>query len=151
MSKAFPMDSDYREAIPCEFCGNELECFHINPDKVSCAGCERFYDVSRAIMRFENIRVLDSETHWNKGSPENWFAPPVHAELWAGPQLMYDGPIRKVLDIIRGRGWIVDGVNYSSYQVKRAKQKADLERRAKEVEMKRRLDEEIKNEKTTIN
>ena len=110
MSKKYPNDMDYRAALPCPKCGVENECFNIATGYLGCPNCETEYKIPRAIMRFENIQT--DEPHG------------VVADLMAGPQLIKAGYMKDLLRFIDEKQYIVDGVNYSSYQVAKQKEKS---------------------------
>lgn len=109
MSKKFPQDIDYREALPCEHCKCALECFNVTTKYIGCPNCERQYPLSRAIMRFENMHREGDK---------------VVTELWAGPEKIDSGTIEDVMQRSEAENRTIDGVNYSTYTVKRQTQRA---------------------------
>lgn len=110
MSKKFPDDIDFRQAMPCPHCGNTVEEFNVKTKYIGCPNCERSREKSLAIMRLCNIHSTDEG------------AISIKAELRAGPELIMESILPMILVQIHAQGWMVDGVNYDFYEVARQKQ-----------------------------
>lgn len=109
MSKKFPDDMDFRNSQPCPHCQLMLEEFNLKTKYIGCPNCERPREKSLAVMRLCNIEPTEDG------------ATVIQAELRAGPELIMKSTLPMILVRIDGEGWIVDGVNYDSYEVARQK------------------------------
>jgi len=107
MSKKFPDDMDYRQAMPCPHCKEPIEEFNISTKYIGCPNCEKPRKTSLAVMRLCNIVWCGDEK--------------ATVELRAGPELLMAGTLPMVLSQIQKEGWTVEGVNYDSYELARQK------------------------------
>ncbi len=113
MSKKHPDDMDYREALPCEWCGVTVEGFNIATGYVGCPNCEKEHP-TRAIMRLEGF-TIESRAGVQPNVQISW----AKVKLMAGPEQIASGEVATILRLIEEKGYTVDGVNYSSYQKRR--------------------------------